>query len=288
MPRSWVEIHIQHWEYHLNFSYRVTLVDRETGRFRNARTTIDTDTWLQRIADNKQGMYSNTKDVVQTNLLPTARDEDLDLFYSLYFEAYEAWAKFNIVVTFEFAMYMWAQYKAGQISNKVWAAVLAVAWQSGSRGMLACVVLTATQVREMFKAADFQTLLYFGSNDEEDMNALYESLPETLTVHRGVSTGISHFEDGFSWTLDHTTEPMRFAVLNCQTKKEIPGIVTATIRKEAVLSLFWFESEVVVDPLIPKLEVEKAFLRGNDLRKFHKRYNVEGNTQDVVQNWGRR
>ncbi len=37
------------------------------------------------------------------------------------------------------------------------------------------------------------------SSEDEDMNALYESMPDTFTVYRGVSTGIDHFEDGFSW-----------------------------------------------------------------------------------------
>lgn len=271
----------------MKFAYRATLIDRETGRARNTTETIDTDTWLVRIADPAQPLYGNALEVVERNLAPYARDEEVETFSGMYFRTYEQWKKFNIVLVFEYAMYMWAEYKAGRISSKVWAAVLSVAWQSGARGMMACVVLTAAQVREMFQAADRHTLLALSSSDDEDMNALYESLPETFTVYRGVSTGIDHFEDGFSWTRD-IEEPLRFAALNCHSKKEIPGFITATIRKDAVLGLFAFESEVVVDPAVPKLEVHKQFLRGNDLRKFHKRIDVEANSQDLLLNWAQR
>jgi len=271
----------------LKFTYRATLVDRETGRLRNTTETIETDTWLARIADPARPLYGNALEIFERNLAPYARDEEVENFFSMYLNTYFEWKKFNIVLTFEYAMYMWAEYKAGRISSKVWAAVLSVAWQSGARGMLACVVLTTAQVREMFQAADRHTLLDLSSSDDEDMNALYDSLPETFTVYRGVSTGIDHFEDGFSWTRD-MTEPMRFATLNCQSKKEIPGFITATIRKEAVLGLFAFEGEVVVDPAVPKLEVHKQFLRGNDLRKFHRQFDVEANTQDMLHNWAKR
>lgn len=269
------------------FNFRTTLVDKHAGRARNVRLTIDTDTWLERLGDPAYPMYGNALDIVRDNLTPHAKDEHLDLFHELYFDAYLGWKEFNVVLVFEYAMYMWAQYKAGRISSKVWAVVLSVAWQSGARGMLACVVLNSAQVREMFKAADLDTLLNYSSSDEEDMKSLYANLPDTLTVYRGVSTGIDHFEDGFSWTRD-VQEPFRFAALNTQTKKEIPGVLTATIPKEAVLALFSFESEVVVDPTIPKLEVHKEFLRGAELRKFHKQFDAAANTQDVLMNWNTR
>lgn len=268
----------------MKFTYRATLVDRQTGRVRNTTTTIDTDTWLDRIADPAHQLYGNALEMVQKNLAPYARDEEVDNFSAMYFRTYEGWREFNVVLVFEYAMYMWAEYKAGRISSMVWAAVLSVAWQAGARGMMACVVLSAEEVRQMFLAADRHTLLNHSSSEDEDMNELYESLPETFTVYRGVSTGIDHFEDGFSWTRD-VNEPLRFAKLNCQSKKEIPGFITTTIRKEAVLGLFAFEGEVVVDPAVPKSNVRKEFLRGNELRRFHKQFDVQANTQDILQNW---
>lgn len=268
----------------MKFTYRATLVDRKAGRLKNTKEIIDTETWLERIANPAHYLYGNSKEVIEKNLTPYARDESVEVFSAMLFQTYEAWRKVNVIILFEYAMYMWAEFNAGRISSKVWAAVLAVAWQSGARGMMACVVLTAAQVRAMFKAADIHTLHQLGSLQGEDLNELHNSLPDTFTVYRGVSTGISHFEDGLSWTRD-IEEPIRFAVLNCQNKKEIPGFITATIRKEAVLALFSFESEVVVDPAVPKLEVKKEFLRGSELRKFHKQYDVEANAQDVAMNW---
>jgi hypothetical protein len=272
----------------VNFTYRATMVDRATGRLKNIKTVIDTETWQERITNPAYAhLYGNTKEVIEGNLDPYKNDGDVETFYAALMQTYEAWKKANIVILFEYAMYMWAEFNAGRISSKVWAAVLGVAWQSGARGMMACVVLTASQVKAMFKAADLETLHNLVGWKGEDLNKTYANLPDTLTVYRGVSTGIEHFEDGLSWTRD-MREPLRFAVLNCQTKKEIPGFITATIRKEAVLALFSFEQEVVVDPSVPKVEVRKEFLRGNELRKFHKQFDVEANARSVVSDWMQR
>lgn len=269
----------------MNFTYRATLVDRASGRLKNIKTVVDAETWLDRIANPaNEYLYGNSKEVIDGNLTPYANDEQVETFASMLMSTYEAWRKGNVIILFEYAMYMWSEFNAGKISSRVWAAVLGIAWQSGARGMMACVVLTAAQVRAMFKAADLETLHKLVEFEGEDLNSLYESLPDTLTVYRGVSTGISHFEDGLSWTRD-INEPVRFAVLNCQTKKEIPGFITATIRKEAVLALFSFEQEIVVDPMVPKVDVKKEFLRGSELRKFHKQYDVEANARAVARKW---
>jgi hypothetical protein len=271
----------------VKFTYRATLVDRTLGRLKNTKKVIDTESWLERISDPANYLYGNSKEIIERNLAPYARDESVEMFSSMLLHTYEAWRKVNVTILFEYAMYMWAEFNAGRISNKVWAAVLGVAWQSGARGMMACVVLTSAQVKAMFKAADLRTLHSLVKWKDEDLNALYANLPDTFTVYRGVSTGISHFEDGLSWTRD-IRELLRFAVLNCHNKKEIPGFIIATIRKEAVLALFSFEQEVVVDPFVTKIDVQKEFLRGTELRKFHKQYDVEANTQDVALNWMKR
>ena len=262
----------------LKYEYRATLTDK-SGRIQNVREAIDTCTWLERITTNTQ-RYGNAGELINQYLLPHANDEDIVNFYRLYFEMYEGWRQSNNVLVFEFAMYMWSQFKEGRISNKVWAAVIALAWQSGERGMMSCVVLTVAEVREMFKAADQGLLRVFGS--DEETTTLFDGLPETFTVYRGVSTGIAHFEDGLSWTLDPDIEPERFAALNCHSKNEIPGFITAVIRKEAVLAVFWFERELVVDPEVPKVSVQKRFLRGNELRKFHKRLDAQRNEHPLL------
>jgi hypothetical protein len=96
-----------------------------------------------------------------------------------------------------------------------------------------------------------------------------------------VSTGIDHYEDGFSWTTE-IEEVLKFAALNCQNKKEIPGIIRATVPKSAVLAMFSFEDEVVIDPTVKKINVEKHFLRGSELRNFHANVDVDANTRDVL------
>jgi hypothetical protein len=147
--------------------------------------------------------------------------------------------------------------------------------------MLATVKLSQAQVIEMFKAAPIQVIHKIVSHSGHDVQAEYDALPETLDVARGVSTGIDHYENGFSWTTD-AEEVIKFAALNCQTKKEIPGFIHATVPKSAILAMFSFENEVVLDPTVKKLKVQKHFLRGSELRQFHASIDVEANTRDVV------
>ena len=151
--------------------------------------------------------------------------------------------------------------------------------------MMAGVKLSQAQVLEFFKAAPRSRIHTMAEFDDEDLNAEFESLPESIVVYRGVSTGIDHYENGFSWTRE-AKKVMKFAALNCHRRKEIPGVVQALIRKEAVLALFSYEGEVVVDPTVKKLEIGTYFLRGKELRDFHKNIDVGANSQHIVFNTG--
>ena len=146
---------------------------------------------------------------------------------------------------------------------------------------MATVKLSQTEVIELFKAAPMHVINKIVSNGRIDVQAEYDALPDAIDVIRGVSTGINNFEDGFSWTRINE-EAVRFAALNCQTKKDIPGFIRATIPKNAVLAMFSFEGEVVVDPTIKKLKIQTHFLRGPELRKFHANIDVEANTLDIL------
>lgn len=265
----------------MNFTYRATRVDRSTNRFRNNTYTLDTDTWLDHIRRDEQGAYGNSAELVERHILPPMEAGRLDELHAVLFNLHNQWRQHNAMTIFEFAMYAWAGYKAGRFSADAWATVLAIAWQSGSRGMMAATKLQQAQVVEMFRAATRKTLLSMGEFEDEDLNDQYESLPDTFQVFRGVSTGLDHFENGFSWTLDPQQAPT-FAALNCQNKKEIPGYVLAVVRKEAVLGMFSYEKEVVIDPTVPKVDVQKYFLRGKELRDFHRNIDVEANTRDVI------
>ena len=263
------------------FTYRATMVNRETGRVENVGTTVDTDKWFDFMRKDERGLYGNSADLVEQHLIPLLSGDDLEAISNAVFQLYEGWRPRNKIVIFQLAMFVWAGYRAGRYSADVWATVFAFAWQSGSRGMLAATKLTQSQVIEMFKAAPRHTLLRMGEFEGEDLNRDYDALPEQIQVFRGVSTGIDHFEDGFSWTLD-VAQCMTFAALNCQNKKEIPGFVLATIPKQAILAMFSYENEVVVDPTVPKIEVAKRFLRGKELRDFRREVDVEENTRDVI------
>jgi hypothetical protein len=263
------------------FTYRATIVNRETSRLENIATSVDTDKWLDFMRRDEKGLYGNSADLVEQHLLPLLAGDDLEAIYNLVLQLYEGWRPRNGIVIFQLAMFVWAGYKAGRYSADVWATVLAVAWQSGSRGMLAATKLTQSQVIEMFKAAPRHTLLRMGEFEGEDLNRDYDALPESIQVFRGVSTGIDHFEDGFSWTLD-VAQCKTFSTLNCQNSKEIPGFVIATIPKDAILAMFSYENEVVVDPTVPKTDVSKYFLRGKELRDFHRQVDVDANTRDVI------
>jgi hypothetical protein len=267
------------------FSYRSTLVNRETNKAKNLLTPIDTDRWLEVLREDKFGLYGNSAALIEQNILPLLQTEKYDEIFQAVNHYDQQWYERNKLIIFELAMYVWAGFKAGKFTADTWATVFSIAWQSGSRGMMAGVKLTQAQVLEFFKAAPRSRIHKMAEFDDEDLNAEYDSLPESFVVYRGISTGIDHYENGFSWTRD-AEEVMKFAALNCHSRKEIPGVVQALIRKEAVLALFSYEGEVVVDPTVKKLEIGTYFLRGKELRDFHKNVDVEANSQDIVFNTG--
>lgn len=263
------------------FSYRSTLVDHASGKAKNLITPIDTEKWLDRVRDNPLGLYGNSAQLIEEHVLATLQAGDVMMVAAIVSKLDDEWRGKNNCIIFELAMFVYAGFKAGQYTAETWAAVLAVAWQSGSRGMLATVKLSQAQVIEMFKAAPMHVLHKIVSHDGLVVQAEYDALGDTLDVARGVSTGIDHYEDGFSWTTD-AEEVIKFAALNCQTKKEIPGFIHATVPKTAVLAMFSFENEVIIDPTVKKIKVVKHFLRGSELRNFHANVDVEANTRDVL------
>ncbi|WP_430407319.1 hypothetical protein [Hydrogenophaga sp.] len=257
----------------MKYSYRLTRANKVTRRAENFRLEVETDGWREHIRNVKSSYYSNTADIIDEVVWPLVEAEKPNELCGALVHYYLQWKKTSPSIIFEFAMYVWREFQAGRVSADVWAATLAAAWQSGERGMMACVVMSPALVVKMFKSAPLKTLHDAAKFDDDDLHGRYESLPEACTVYRGVSTGINNHEDGFSWTTDQE-QAATFSILNCQTKKEIPGVISALVPREAVLALFSFENEVVVDPTVPKLAVEKSFLRGSELRQFHRKFNV--------------
>ena len=231
------------------------------------------------------GLYGNTAEIIESRLLPLLVTDKYDELRFVVSELDRQCYKHNGTLIFQLAMFVWAGFKSGRYSCETWATVLALAWQSGSRGMLATVKLSQAQVVEMFNAAPKDVLMRTAEFEGDNLLQDFDSLEDEFQVFRGVSTGISHFEDGFSWTLD-PQQALTFAALNCQNKKEIPGLIFAVVSKKSVLAIFSYEKEVVIDPTVKKIKVEKHFLRGKDLRNFHSKVNVDANTLDVVFNTG--
>ena len=52
------------------FSYRSTLVNRETNRAKNLLTPIDTEHWIEVARKDEMGLYGNTANVVESCVLP--------------------------------------------------------------------------------------------------------------------------------------------------------------------------------------------------------------------------
>jgi hypothetical protein len=267
------------------FTYRSTLVDRESGHAKNMTTPIDTDNWIERLKANKLGLYGNTAEVVEKHMLPALLTDNFDELSVIVNHYDQEWHKVNKLVIFELAMFVWAGFKAGKYSADTWATVFAHAWQSGSRGMMAGVKLSQAQVIEFFKAAPMHRMHRAIEFEGEDLNAEYAALPDEFQVQRGVSTGIDHFEDGFSWTR-HPQEALNFTAINCHNKNEIPGIIYAIIPKTAVLALFSYEGEVVVDPTVKKVAVERDFFKGKALKEFRANFDADANSNDVLFNTG--
>lgn len=265
----------------MKYSYRMSRVNKVTRKAENYRMEVETDGWREHIRDIKGSYYSNTADIIDQVVWPLVEAEKAEELCGTLVRYYLQWKKTSPSIIFEFAMYMWREFQAGRVSADVWAGTLAAAWQSGERGMMACVVMSPALVVKMFKSAPLKTLHEAAKLDGDDLHVRYESLPEAFTVYRGVSTGINNHEDGFSWTTDQE-QAATFSILNCHTKKEIPGVISALVPREAVLALFSFEKEVVVDPTVPKLAVEKSFLRGSELRQFHRRFNVGQNQASML------
>lgn len=267
------------------FTYRSTLVESATGRAKNVATPIDTEKWLEWLKADKLGLYGNTAEVVEQHLLPALESENFEELATMVNHYDQEWYQVNKLVIFELAMFVWAGFKAGKYSADTWATVFSTAWQSGSRGMMAGVKLSQLQVIEFFKAAPMHRIHSAAEFEGEDLNAEYASLPDAIELYRGVSTGIDHFENGFSWTRD-LQEAVNFAAMNCQNKKEIPGIVTAIVPKTAVLAMFSYEGEVVIDPTVKKIKVQREFLKGAALKNFRAKFDAEANTGSVLSGVG--
>jgi hypothetical protein len=134
--------------------------------------------------------------------------------------------------------------------------------------MLGTVKLGQAEVLKMFNSAPKQDLFLVATGRRE-WNSYFESLGDEIEVYRGISTGSQLHENGFSWTTD-AGQAWKFAALNTHTKKEIPGVISARVPKQAILAVFDYESEIVVNPTLPKRGISIQYLKGSALREFYR------------------
>ena len=253
------------------YTYRSTLVNAETGKLKNLTTEISTEGWFEYMRGDPMGLYGNSVEAVEKNVLPALESGDTALLAAGVTYMDNAWHEQNRSAIFQLAMFVWDGFKAGKYSAEAWATTLAICWQSGSRGMLAGVKLSQATALEMFRAAPIEKIMDVACWEGEDLTKEYAEMPDEVQVFRGYSTGIEHYETGMSWTRD-PQEAFNFMSINTHNEGEIPGLASALIPKHAILGLFSYEKEVVVDPTVPKIALEKSFLKGSELREFRKKW----------------
>ena len=251
----------------MKFKFRSTLVDAENRKARNFNYIVETDQWLEHMRSRPE-FYGNVPSLIEESLLPALDSHDQKRLAAFIVHLDEQCLKINANIIFELAMFVWAEFRKRRVSADQWGLTLGLTWQSGHRGMLAGVALSQATVLEMFREAP-TAAIHWSVDPEGEAQRKFDQLPDELQVFRGVSTGIDHYEDGLSWTTN-PVEARNFMGHNTHNSKEIPGLLTAVVPKKAVLAMFDFEDEVVVDPTVRKVEVERHFLRGPELRAFRK------------------
>lgn len=166
--------------------------------------------------------------------------------------AYSIWGFLEDEDRLKLTLHCWELCRSGKLDNRVWATILKNTWQ---RGKASCLLLWAklspATVVQMFASASKDILMdeNFGTTTEF---AVFERLPDSLVVWRGVSSNSKYLANGFSWSLDRN-QACWFAYRNSSRAIGAPVLVQATVAREAVLALFGYEQEIVVNPEGPSL-----------------------------------
>lgn len=139
------------------------------------------------------------------------------------------------------------KYVKNYLSKADFSELFADAWVSSENPNQDANVRVST-LAAWFKQADPKILM-----TEEDY-AVYDSLPETLTVYRGVAVGRN--PKGLSWTANHSTA--EWFAHRFDTAENEGYIQVADINKSQVLAYFNTrgEDEIVVDSKGLKINIE--------------------------------
>lgn len=249
------------------YTYKFDVLEAD-GRIVREREKINAADWLTYLQTTTE-RYGNLHEFIAA-ALPAMKGENPLLAASVARQLDDTFGDSDPTVVCQFAMYCWHLFKAAEISAGAWAAVLAIAWQSGERSMLDTVALSETLVVRMFEAADKEVLFRAGAS-RKDWEAYFAALPEQLEVYRGITTALKHAENGFSWTL-HSEQAKHFSGRNVQKANEIPGVICAQVPKTAILAMFDQGEEVLLNPVVAKKIVQTSFLSGTGLSKFRQNW----------------
>ena len=169
------------------------------------------------------------------------------------------WSRLQDWGRYRYATHMWAMRKRGKISAEVWGRILELTWRRGKSGcLLMALGAQPNDVCSMFYAADQQTMM-----DRAGEFQRFEALPAQFVVWRGTTIENPNSEDGFSWTLNRARAKW-FAFRNSRGS-DSPVLIKAIVNKEAVLSAFDFENEVVVSAEKGLTMINRRMLeRGHD------------------------
>lgn len=220
------------WHPFLKFDY---LIDAE-----NSKTEIDQET--------------GTKIIVEANTLSTKKEEDLKRIYEIYssyIDKVTEYTDFTRLINNKQQLPFFFKETKKYVNKKDFSKFLGDMWTLIESPSHAPNV-TNKQLVNYFKQADKEYVM-----NQEELK-LYNSLPDEITIYRGVEENKKNSTKALSWTLNKDKAKW-FA-----TRYEDKGTMfTAKIKKEDVLAYFNSrkEEEVVIDydnlELISTEEVKK-------------------------------
>lgn len=249
------------------YTYRYNVLERN-GKVVKETEKIDAAGWLDYLKAHTD-RYGNLHEFIESSFPDLNRENPL-IAASVAGQIDDIFGDREPTAVFQFTLYCWEALLADRIPAGAWAAALATAWQCGERSMLDHVLLDQALVIRMFQAADREALFRVGAS-LKDWDTYFGTLPENVTIYRGISTGNREMENGLSWTLD-PERAKYFAGHNVRVASEIPGVIHAVVPREAILAVFEPGQELVVNPDFPKQQVTTNFLNGPGLAKFRQNW----------------
>lgn len=204
----------------------------------------------------KSGIRQQLKDMYKDRASSESIDQQIDKQFENYHKGMNGdvgamrslWLYLEDDDRLKLTLHLWEQRKSGKLDAQVWGAILRDTWQ---RGKIGCLLMEASlppkTLAAMFAEACADTLMEdsFGISTE---SVIFKNLPEKFVIWRGVRANSNHRANGLSWTLDRN-QACWFAYRNALICHDTPVLIQASVSREAVMAVFAYEQEVVVNPL---------------------------------------